>query len=180
MSATQPFPPADPITAPAPQKPKRKTGRYIAGGAGVLLLGIIVGAGMTPAAAPETAPSPAAVVKTAAPAPAKAPAAAPAPVAPVVTAGQQNALDKAKSYLDSMAFSRSGLIDQLKYDKFTAADATWAVDHTNANWNDQATAKAKSYLESMPFSHGGLVDQLVYDGFSAAQAEFGVTHAGLK
>jgi hypothetical protein len=96
-----------------------------------------------------------------------------------MTAGQENALGKAQSYLDFTAFSRTGLIKQLEFDKFTPADATWAVDHVQANWKEQAAKKAASYLEMSSFSHQGLVDQLVFDGFTAAEAEYGVTKAGL-
>src|SRR5699024_9778782 len=42
---------------------------------------------------------------------------------------QQNALDSAESYLSISAFSRSSLIDQLEFEGFSNADATWAVDN---------------------------------------------------
>lgn len=41
---------------------------------------------------------------------------------------KEQALRKAKDYLDIMAFSRKGLIDQLIFDGFTTEDATYAVD----------------------------------------------------
>lgn len=121
-------------------------------------------------------PAPAAPATTAPPAPA---APAPAPPANTATAGQQNALRKAGEYLDSMPFSRTGLIQQLQFDKFSAADATYAVDHVKVDWTEQAAKKAKSYLETQSFSHGSLVDQLVFDGFTPEQAESGVKAAGL-
>lgn len=99
---------------------------------------------------------------------------------PTYTVAQQNAIDKAQSYLSFTAFSRKGLIEQLKFDKFTTAEATFGVDHAGANWNDQAVAKAKSYLDMTSFSRGSLIDQLVFDGFTQAQAAHGVTGAGLK
>lgn len=101
------------------------------------------------------------------------------PPAPAFTAGQQNAIGKAQSYLQVAPFSRDGLIKQLEFDKFSTDDATFAVDHITVDWNAQATAKAKSYLQITSFSHQGLVDQLVFDGFTQDQAEFGVTAAGL-
>ncbi len=44
-----------------------------------------------------------------------------------VTAGQEQAAKMAQSYLDTMAFSRSGLIKQLKYEGFTQQQAEYGV-----------------------------------------------------
>ncbi|MFE3194935.1 Ltp family lipoprotein [Nocardia sp. NPDC059240] len=90
-----------------------------------------------------------------------------------ITASQRNAIQSAQQYLDFSAFSRSGLIHQLEYDEFSTADATFAVDSLNADWNEQAAKSAKQYLEFSSFSRSGLIDQLVYDGFTRAQAEYG-------
>lgn len=90
-----------------------------------------------------------------------------------------NALATAKSYLRFMAFSRKGLIEQLRYEHYSLSDSTYAVDHCGANWNTQAVLKAKEYLKSMPFSRQGLIDQLVYEGFSPSQAAYGVKRVGL-
>lgn len=95
------------------------------------------------------------------------------------TVSQKNAQRKADDYLSFTAFSHSGLIKQLEFDKFSTADATWAVDHVTVDWNEQAAKKAKDYLDFTSFSHAGLVDQLAFDGFTPAQAEFGVSKAGL-
>ena len=86
------------------------------------------------------------------------------------TMSQQNALSKAADYLDFTAFSRTGLIHQLEFDKYSTGDATWAADHVNANWNEQAAKKAKDYLGFTSFSRPGLIDQLTFDGFTPAQA----------
>ncbi|WP_460725357.1 Ltp family lipoprotein [Nocardia heshunensis] len=91
-----------------------------------------------------------------------------------ITASQRNAIQSARQYLDLTAFSRSGLIHQLEYDDFSTADATFAVDSLNVDWNEQAAKSAKQYLELTSFSRSGLIDQLVYDGFTRAQAEYGV------
>jgi hypothetical protein len=95
------------------------------------------------------------------------------------TMSQQNARSKAADYLDYSAFSRSGLINQLVFEKYSPADATWAVDHMTVNWNEQAAKKAKDYLEYSSFSHSGLVDQLTFEGFTPAQAAYGVSKTGL-
>ncbi|MCO4273036.1 Ltp family lipoprotein [Pseudarthrobacter sp. HLT3-5] len=95
------------------------------------------------------------------------------------TISQQNALRKAADYLEYTAFSRTGLIGQLEYEKYSAEDATWAVDRVTVDWNVQAAKKAKSYLEYTSFSRSGLVDQLLYEGYTPEQAEYGVSQTGL-
>lgn len=95
-----------------------------------------------------------------------------------MTTGQKNALAKAKDYLSIMAFSRSGLIKQLEYEKFSTEDATFAADNCGANWNEQAAKKAQDYIDMMSFSRQGLIDQLKYEGFTQAQAEYGVSAVG--
>lgn len=91
-----------------------------------------------------------------------------------VTTGMKNALNKADSYLQIMAFSRDGLIGQLEYDGFTYSEAVYGADHCNADWYEQAARKAKSYLDIMSFSRQRLIEQLEYDGFSYDQAVYGV------
>jgi TM2 domain-containing membrane protein YozV len=95
------------------------------------------------------------------------------------TVSQQNALRKAESYLNFSAFSRTDLIGQLEYNKFSTADATWAVDRVTVDWNEQAAKKAASYLKFTSFSRGDLIDQLLYNGFTPEQAEYGVSTTGL-
>lgn len=123
-----------------------------------------------PAASPSTAPRPA-------PAPNAAPAPAPAP-APNGNPGQANARGKAQDYLRFTAFSRSGLIEQLEYEGFSNADATWGVDGLGANWSEQAAKKAADYLEFTSFSRSGLIEQLEYEGFTPEQAEYGAAAVG--
>ena len=95
------------------------------------------------------------------------------------TASQNNAKKAAKSYLSIMAFSRTSLIKQLEFEKYSTADATYGVDAQNADWNAQAAKSAKSYLELMAFSRDSLIDQLVFEGFTQAEAEYGVGTTGL-
>ena len=97
---------------------------------------------------------------------------------PALTLSQENAIDKAQSYLDFSAFSRQGLIDQLVFEDFAVEDATFAVDTIAVDWNEQAAKKAQSYLDFSSFSRQGLIDQLTFEGFSAEQAEYGVTRVG--
>lgn len=96
-----------------------------------------------------------------------------------MTNSRSQAVKSAASYLRFMAFSRSGLIKQLEYEKFSLDDATYGVDAQNADWNTQASKSAASYLKTMSFSRSGLIAQLVYEGFSQSQAEYGVSAVGL-
>jgi hypothetical protein len=139
--------------------------------------------GVTPPAQgtqPAAPPAPAA--------PATSQPAAPAPAAPAgPTASQQQALDSAQGYLsDGQGFSRAGLIKQLtsKYGEgFSLADATWAVDHSGANWDAQAVESAKGYMsDGQGFSRAGLIDQLTSpygEQFTYAQAVYAVNQVGL-
>ena len=93
------------------------------------------------------------------------------------TAGQRNALSSAQSYLRSSAFSKSGLVDQLKYEDYSNTEARWAVAHVRVSWKAQAVNSARSYLRSSSFSRQGLVEQLEYEGFTSSQAAYGVRKA---
>lgn len=95
------------------------------------------------------------------------------------TISQKNAVRKAKSYLEYSAFSREGLIDQLKHEEFSDSDAVYGVDKLGVNWDKQAAEKAKAYLEYSAFSYSGLVEQLKHEGFTQEQAEYGVGETGL-
>ena len=101
------------------------------------------------------------------------------PKGPTLTNEQQQAVKKGEQYLDQQAFSKSGLIDQLKFEGFSRQDATKAVNTLKVNYKNQAALKAKQYLEQQSFSRSGLIDQLKFEGFNQQQAEYGATQAGL-
>ena len=82
----------------------------------------------------------------------------------------------AYDYIDTMAFSKGGLADQLEYEGFRPAVADYAVNHIAVNWRKQAVRMAKDYLDTMPFSCQGLIDQLEYEQFSYANAVYGANH----
>lgn len=94
-----------------------------------------------------------------------------------------NARRAAQDYLDFMAFSRQGLIDQLSSeygDQYPVEVATAAVDSLNVDWNAEAVEAAEGYLDFQAFSYAGLVDQLSSeygDQFTREQAEHGATVA---
>jgi hypothetical protein len=94
------------------------------------------------------------------------------------TKGQSNARKSAKSYLSFMAFSRSGLIKQLEYEKYSTADATYGVDVQGADWNAQAVKSGTSYLNTSSFSRSGLIKQLEFEGFTPEQAVYGTDSQG--
>lgn len=95
-----------------------------------------------------------------------------------VSIGCQNALSKAEDYLDYMAFSKKGLIKQLKYEGYTTKEANYAVNHVSVSWKEQAAKAAQNYIDTMSFSKSGLIDQLKYEGFTQKQAEYGTKQVG--
>lgn len=94
------------------------------------------------------------------------------------TMGEKNALSSAKDYLSFMSFSYSGLIEQLEYEGYSTAEATYAADNCGADWNQQAVKSAKEYLSYMSFSKSGLIEQLQYEGFTYEQALYGAEANG--
>ena len=63
------------------------------------------------------------------------------------TMGQNNAIRQAKDYLNFTAFSRQGLIEQLEFEGYSTEDATFAVDHIEVDWMEQAAKAAQNYLD---------------------------------
>ena len=98
---------------------------------------------------------------------------------PKETRSQANARAKAEEYLSISAFSRKGLIRQLKFEGFSKKDARYGVDAQDANWKKQAALKAEEYLDQQSFSRQGLIQQLRFEGFTRKQAEYGVNQTGL-
>lgn len=94
------------------------------------------------------------------------------------TMGEKNALQKAKDYLAYMAFSETGLIEQLEYEGYSHSEAVYGVEHCGADWMEQAARKAADYLDYMAFSRTGLIEQLEYEGFTHEQAVYGVEQNG--
>ena len=100
------------------------------------------------------------------------------PITSNATSGERNALKKAMDYLAYSAFSYSGLIEQLEYEGYTNAEATFAADNCDADWEEQALLKAEEYLNYSAFSYNGLIEQLEYEGFSEKEAEHGANNCG--
>lgn len=98
---------------------------------------------------------------------------------PQETTAQENARESAEMYLNTSSFSRSGLIQQLKFEGFSEKDATYGVDAQHANWNEQAAASAETYLDTSSFSRSGLIQQLKFEGFTEQQATYAANQVGL-
>ena len=84
-----------------------------------------------------------------------------------LTAEEKNAYKAAQNYLEYMAFSKRGLIDQLSSeygDNYPAEVAEKAVKvlekEEKIDWTEQAKKSAQNYLDTMSFSKQGLIDQL--------------------
>jgi Host cell surface-exposed lipoprotein len=97
-----------------------------------------------------------------------------------MTSSQENAVESAKTYLNTQAFSKKGLIQQLSSDAgdgFPRADAVFAVNHIDVDWNEQAVKSARQYLDTQSFSRSALIEQLSSssgEGFTLAQAQYAV------
>lgn len=96
---------------------------------------------------------------------------------PGLSTGQRNAIESAENYLSFAAFSQSGLIEQLEFEGYSPADATFAVESLDVDWNEQAAKSAANYLEMTSFSLSGLIEQLEFEGFTPEQAAYGANEA---
>lgn len=94
------------------------------------------------------------------------------------TLGEQNALKSAQEYLSFSSFSHSGLIQQLEFEGYSHAEATYGADRCGANWFEQAEKCAADYLSVSAFSESGLRDQLKFEGFTDTQAYYGAAKNG--
>ena len=179
---------------PQQQQPKRKRhlGRNIALAiVGLFVLGGVIGSiggsdqpATIAAQTTTTALAPTAVDKTpaqtTAPPATRAPATTrPKPAAPKLTTSQEQAVGTARDYLGTSHFSRSGLIEQLEFEQYSKADATFAVNYLHMDWKEQAVGTAQDYLDTSHFSRGGLIGQLKFEGYTTAEAVYAVDHVGL-
>lgn len=131
----------------------------------------------TPATTRPTTP-PATEPTAASPSP-TAPRTSTPPPPPPVSVEQANAARTAQAYLDGQAFSRKGLIGQLKFEGYPVEVATAAVDSLEVDYKTEAAQAAGAYLATQGFSKSGLIAQLKFEGYTDAQARYGVSKAGL-
>ena len=95
-----------------------------------------------------------------------------------MTFSQKQAVSMTEDYLLRSSLSRQGFIDHLVDQGYDEADATFAVDHVDPDWNAQAAKRAEEHLGSSSLSRQELIDQLLLDGFTEDQAENGVSAVG--
>ena len=96
------------------------------------------------------------------------------------TENEKKALEKAKEYLSKAAYSESALKKLLTdTDKFTEAEASYAIKNCGADWKEQAVKKAKEYLSTIT-KKDDMIKKLKEDGFTDEQAQYGAEQNGLK
>ena len=95
---------------------------------------------------------------------------------------ERNALRTAQDYVSIFAFSRSRLVNQLEYEKFSSEVATWAADYSGADWYEQALLAANNYLEmEHGYSYKGLFKQLSQsygEAFAEEEAAYALNNCG--
>lgn len=96
-----------------------------------------------------------------------------------VSSGEASALAMAKLHLETLAFSKKGLKDQLLFEGFSEEEAAYAVDHCEADWKEQAVKKAEEYKALMDLSAGYLREQLAYEGFEEEEIDYAIGQLGL-
>lgn len=92
----------------------------------------------------------------------------------------KSALNKAKSYSDTMHMSKKGIYDQLTSEygeQFSEEAAQYAMDHVDIDWNANALATAENYSNTMHMSKEGIYDQLISEygeQFTEEEAKYAV------
>lgn len=76
------------------------------------------------------------------------------------------ALDKAQSYVDLMAFSQADLRAQLEYHSFSYEAIEFALENVDVDYQAECIEKAESYLGLTSFSEADLREQLEYHKFN--------------
>ncbi|MDR3344101.1 MAG: Ltp family lipoprotein [Oscillospiraceae bacterium] len=183
-----------PQTPPAtpPQKNPYKTKYFIALGAAILLLLIVVIQAVANTSDPQETPAPSATALTSTnlqsgettPAATKENiSAAPTTTAKVTkpaateSAETRNCRKKAEQYLKTLSFSKTGLVKQLVYEGYSKTIAQNAVDNLDVDWKKQCALKAEQYLKTSAFSKAGLRTQLEYEGFTSSEIDYGIEAA---
>lgn len=101
---------------------------------------------------------------------------------PAVPAEYKAALNKAKTYADTMDMSKAGIYDQLVSEhgeKFSKEAAQYAIDTVQVDWKANALAKAKTYQDTMDMSPSAIRDQLTSsygEKFTAEEADYAIKH----
>ncbi len=100
---------------------------------------------------------------------------------PNLTTQEEGACKMAANMLSGgTGTSRSTLIQTLEWQQFSEAEAILAVDHCNADWNQEAVESAKFYMQSTGASHSTMMQWLTtWQKFTDEQAEYACQEVGL-
>ena len=86
---------------------------------------------------------------------------------------KQEAVIRAKEYIESFGGSYKNMIQRLESDKFTPEEVVFGADNCGVNWNEEAIRAAKKYIESNgEYSFEKMVFQLTWFDFTQEEAEY--------
>ena len=91
-----------------------------------------------------------------------------------LTKEEQDALDYALALLETIPYSREGLIRQMVDGGYDEAAAAAAADRTGLDWKAQAVKSAEEYVYYLPMSRSGVIQMLEYDLFTPEEAAYAV------
>ena len=98
----------------------------------------------------------------------------------LVTQEMNGALQKAKSYLQTMSMSRNQLTVRLKNDGYSEAACTYALQKCGADWNAEAVKAAYALLKNYPLSKEGLYKVLTQArSFTEEESRYGCEHVAV-
>lgn len=89
-----------------------------------------------------------------------------------LTREEQDALDHALALLETIPYSREGLISQMVYDGYDEMAAAAAADRTGADWKAQAAKSAGEYVLHLGVSRTGIAQMLEYERFTADETAY--------
>lgn len=89
-----------------------------------------------------------------------------------LTKEEQDALDYALALLETVAYSREGLISQMVHDGYEEAVAAAAADRTGLDWKAQAVRSAQECVLHLAVSRTGVAQMLEYERFTADETAY--------
>ena len=97
--------------------------------------------------------------------------------AQAMTFHEKQALESAQLNLSFMPYSYHSLLTQLRFEGHSLKNATYAVNHCNADWMEQANESAINYLLYSNCTREELHKYLLFEGFLEDEASNAVTRA---
>ena len=89
-----------------------------------------------------------------------------------LTREEQDALDYALALLETVAYSREGIISQMVHDGYEEAVAAAAADRTGTDWKAQAVRSAQECVLHLAVSRTGVAQMLEYERFTADETVY--------